>query len=141
MAYFTYTIITPKNTPKSDKQVTNLKLSVGVIHTVRIHIPGGQKGVSHTQILHHKTHIAPSNSQEDFSGDNTDINYKEYLVLGVNDTVLKVLTWNVSTKYSHKVIISFGLLPKWLVAPLRMVDKIGEAISGLIGKEYEIKET
>lgn len=139
MGYFSFTITTPKNTSKSDKKVTSIKLSVGVIHTVRISIPGGQKGVCHTQILHNKTHIAPTNSSDDFHGDGEEINYKEYHVLGVNDTHLKVLTWNVSTKYEHKVIISFGLLPKWLVAPLRMVDKIGEAISGLIGKEYEIK--
>lgn len=140
MGYFSFTITTPKNTPKSDKKVTNLKLAVGVIHTVRISIPGGQKGVAHTQILHNKTHIAPSNSSEDFAGDGEEITYKEYHVLGVNDTLLKVLTWNVSTKYPHDVIISFGLLPKWLVAPLKMVDKIGEVFSGLIGKEYEIKQ-
>jgi len=138
MGYFSFTITTPKNTSKSHKQTTRIKLSVGVIHTVRVSIPGGQKGVNHTQILHNKTHIAPSNSAEDFHGDGEEINYKEYHALGVNDTVLNVLTWNVSTKYEHVVIISFGLLPKWLVTPLRVIDKITEAISGLIGKEYEV---
>lgn len=138
MSYFSFTITTPKNTSKSDKKVTNIKLSVGVIHTIRISIPGGQKGVAHTQILHSKTHIAPTNSSDSFSGDGEEINYKEYHVLGINDTVLKVLTWNVSTKYEHKVIISFGLLPKWLVTPLKVLDKITEAFNGLIGKEYEV---
>ena len=137
MGYFSFTITTPKNTAKSNKKVSYIKLSVGVIHTVRIRIPDGQKGVCHTQILHNKTHIAPTNSSEDFHGDGCTINYKEYHVLGVNDSRLKVLTWNVSTKYAHEVIISFGILPKWVVAPLRMIDKITETFSGLIGKEYE----
>lgn len=137
MGYFSFTITTPKNTGKTNKKVTYIKLSVGVIHAVRIRIPDGQKGVNHTQILHNKTHIAPSNSAEDFSGDGCTITYKEYHVLGINDSRLKVLTWNVSTKYDHDVIISFGVLPKWIVAPLRMIDKITETFSGLIGKEYE----
>lgn len=138
MGYFSFTITTPKNTPKSDKKVTYIKLSVGVIHTLRILIPAGQKGVCHTQILHHKTHIAPTNSSEDFSGDDTAINYKDYHFLGVNDTTLKVLTWNVSTKYSHVVIISFGVLPKWMITPLKMIDNVSETFSRIIGKKYEI---
>ena len=139
MGYFSFTVSTLAKTYKSDKKITHIKLSVGVIHTVRISIPEGQKGVNHTQILHNKTHIAPSNSGGDFSGDGIEIKYTENHILGVNDTVLTVLTWNTSTKYPHDVIISFGVLPKWLVTPLRVIDKISETFSGLIGKEYEVK--
>ena len=85
MGYFSFTITTKEDTPKTEKKITKIKLSVGVIHTVRIRIPGGQKGVCHTQILHNKTHIAPTNSSGDFHGDGEKETYKEYHVLGVNE--------------------------------------------------------
>jgi len=140
MALFSFSITTPITATKTKPKITLIKLSVGVIHYIRVFIPAGQKGLGHTQVLLNKTHIAPTNSAGDFHGDDVEIVYNDFITLAVNNTVLTVLTWNDSTKYEKEVILSFGVLPRFILLPFEIAEKINTGIKKLIGKEYEVKE-
>ena len=63
---------------------------------------------------------------------------KDFFELKGGHNVLDAYTWNTSTKYSHEVIVQFGVLPKWVLIPQLLVKKVYAGLEGLIGKWKEI---
>ncbi len=133
MSYYSFSIITPKNTPKSAKKKTMITLGSGVIHRVRIRIPPGPRGLVHCQVNHHLHQIAPTGEEDDFHGDDENIDYSEFYELRGTDTKLDVFTWNTSTLYDHEVLLQFGVLPKWVVLPHAIAQTVKNGWNKMIG--------
>uniref|UniRef100_A0A6H1ZT46 Uncharacterized protein n=1 Tax=viral metagenome TaxID=1070528 RepID=A0A6H1ZT46_9ZZZZ len=133
MSYYSFSITTPKNTPKTAKQKTGITLGSGVIHNVRVRIPPGSRGLLHCQVNHHLHQIAPTGEEDDFHGDDEDITYKEFYEIRGTDTVFDVLTWNESTKYEHEIILQLGVLPSWVLIPYAIAQTAKNAWDKMVG--------
>lgn len=140
MAFFSFSIVTDANTAATAMKHTVITLSPGVIHRVRVRIPPGQKGVCHCFINHHLHQLWPVNAGEDFHGDDESIDFQEFYEMGGLDTKLDVYTWNTSENYEHEMILQFGILPRYIVAPFLVAQKIKKAFEGLLGKTKEVED-
>jgi len=69
-------------------------------------------------VNHHLHQIAPTGEEDDFHGDDENIDYREFYPLRGLDTQLDVYTWNTSTDHDHEVILMFGVLPEWVLIPM-----------------------
>jgi len=137
MPFFAFSIDTPRETTRSDKQKTKIKLCPGIIHRVVVRIPPGSRGTLHVFVSHHLHQIVPCSSGEDFHGDDMHIDYREFYPLRGLDTQLDVYTWNTSTEHDHEVILMFGVLPEWVLMPFMKPPEVFNAV-GLGFEEIEI---
>lgn len=131
MPFFSFSIVTPKNTPKEKKLKTPLTLSPGVIHQVNVYNWRGNRGVVHLVIEHEHHQIFPLGKNEDFHGDGLEISFKEFNELKKGHAVLDAYTWNDSTLYEHEWIVQFGILPRWVLLPITALQKIHAEIMKL----------
>lgn len=139
MPFFSFSITTPLNTPRAAKKKTEMSLSPGIIHRVRVRIPPGSKGLLHCIIWHHLHQIAPLGEGQDFHGDDEIIDYQDFYPIKGLDTRLDAYTWNESTNYDHEIILQFGVLPRWVLVPYAVGEKLMNAWNALVGKEYEVE--
>jgi len=131
MPFFSYSITTLKSTAETSKKKTVMTLSPGVIHRVRIRIPPGSQGLLHCHVNHHLHQIEPSNTGEDFYGDDEIIEYDEFYELKGTDTQLSAYTWNEDTEHDHKIIVQFGVLPKWVLLPQLVAQQVSRVWEGV----------
>lgn len=136
--YFSFSITTPANTAESDKKKTKLKLSAGIIHQVHIANHRGNRGTLHLQIFQGGHQVYPLNSDGDFHGDGVNITFKDFFELKRGLNILTAKTWNDSTSYPHECICEFGILPRWVLLPFAIAEKVKSGIETLIGKTKEI---
>lgn len=136
--YFSFSIVTPANTAKTEKKETVMSLRVGVIRHVRIRIPPGQRGLAHVHVNHMLKQLYPLNTGEDIHGDGEAVDFEDFYELHQKFTELKAYTWNEDTRYSRETIVSFTVLPKWFVLPQLIGQSIRKGFETLIGKSKEV---
>ncbi len=133
MPFFSFSIMTPKDTSKEKKYKTAITLSPGIIHQVNVTNHRGNRGVVHLTVEHEHHQIFPLGEDEDFHGDGLEISFRDFHELKEGHAVLDVFTWNESTNYEHEFIIQFGVLPKWILLGYTVATKIVEGAKGLLG--------
>lgn len=131
MPFFSFSISTSKDTAKTAKKKTVMTLSPGVIHRVRVRIPPGSQGLLHCYVNHHLHQIIPSNAGENFFGDDEIIEYNEFYELKGLDTKIDAYTWNEDTVHAHQIILQFGVLPKWVLLPQLMAERVHRVWEGV----------
>ena len=137
MPYFSKSITTAANKSKANADKTPFLLTPGVIHRVDVRIPPGSEGLLHCHINHGIYQIAPTRDG-DFHGDDERISYREHYDLGGGPFELTLHTWNEDDTFPHEIILGFGVLPRWLMLPFTVANKISNAFKSLIGKEQEV---
>jgi len=109
---YSFDISTPANTPDTDIQKTDLKLTRGVIHQLDIVFPTGCAGLLYVAINLGLFQIWPTNPDEYFHTDGETISFREHFELIFEPYILTVHTYNLDEEYSHSVIIRLGILPR-----------------------------
>jgi len=137
MPFFSFSITTSANTSKANANRTPLLLCPGVIHRIDVRIPPGSEGLLHCHINHGIYQISPTRSG-DWHGDDERITYREFYDLNGGPFEITVFTWNDDDAYPHEIILGFGVLPRWLMLPFTVANKITNAFKSLIGKEKEV---
>jgi len=115
---YSYTIITPANTPATAKKITPLKLCRGVLHKIYIIFPPGPQGYLHLQISHSAHQIFPTNAEENFALDSAIIESPEHYELNQPPFNLTAQTWNTDDTLEHRVIVIVGILEKKYIVPV-----------------------
>ena len=112
---YSFTILTPKNTPETDKQKTTLKLTKGIIHQIDIMFPSGPRRVMRLHINDALHQVWPSNPEASFGSDNETISFREHVEISREPYSLTAYTWNTSTKWDHTIVIRLGLLKRQFI--------------------------
>lgn len=102
-------ITTAANTAEADKQAATFKICKGIIHQIDIVFPPGCGGKLHLAINHGLHQVWPINPDENFASSGETISFEEYIEVNYEPFELTVYTWNLSTTYSHEVIIRLGV--------------------------------
>ena len=105
---FAFTVTKGKTKAAPEEQV--LKLSHGVIHTVRLDFPPGPRGEVNIALFHEEHQLYPANPDGAFNADNTYINYDDYFELTTEPFGLKARGWAPTADYDHTIHIEIGLL-------------------------------
>ncbi len=137
MPFFSFSITTSANTSKANADRTPLLLCPGVIHRINVRIPPGSEGLLHCHINHGIYQISPTRGN-DWHGDDERISYREFYDLNGGPFEITAFTWNDDDTYPHELILGFGVLPRWLMLPFTVANKITNAFKSLIGKEKEV---
>ncbi len=116
---FTFTIT--KGKTKAAPEELELKLTHGVIHTVRMDFPPGPRGEVNMVLYHEEHQLYPTNPDGAFNADNTYINYEDYFELSTAPYTLKARGWAPAADYNHTVHIEVGIIEsKIALASLRV---------------------
>ena len=137
MPYFSFSITTEKGKTEANADRTPLLLSTGVIHHVDVRIPPGSEGLLHCKINHGLYQISPTRDG-DWHGDDERVSYTEHYDLGGGPLELTAFTWNDDELFDHEIILGFGVLPRWVLLPFTIVNKVKNAVQALIGMEREV---
>lgn len=106
---YSFSITTPANTAKANKQRTDLKITKGTINQVDIVFPSGPAALLHVVINRGLHQAWPSNPDEDFASDNDTISLSESYDILAAPYILKAFTWNLDDTWEHGIIIRIGL--------------------------------
>jgi len=125
LANYMYTISTPAGNTKTNPLETPLAISYGIIHFIGIYLVPGSQGECHVVLLHERDRVAPTNPEEDYSGDDTLWPIKEHYPIETGPAILTALTWNDSEDESRKAIINVQVLPEDILLPTnRLTDAL-----------------
>ena len=87
-----------------------MKLTHGVIHTVRIYFPPGPRGEVNVAIFEGGSQIYPTNRGGEFNADNLYINFDDFYELFRAPYELVAKGWSPDASYDHTVRIEVGIL-------------------------------
>ena len=107
---YSFAITTPANTPFSNMQRTELKLTAGIIHQIDIVFPTGCAGLAYIAINDGLHQLWPTNPEEFFHTDGETISFEEFYRLNRDPYILTAYTYNLDDTYPHTIIVRFGIL-------------------------------
>jgi len=111
----------PANTTRANLRSTSIKVYGGVLHTIYALVPPGAGDTTHFQLRKGSYFILPRNEDKSMQGEFLNVPFREWLHLKAAENQLTLLTWNTSTKYTHKVRLLIGIEKK---AVMEMEEKI-----------------
>lgn len=114
---YTFTITTPKNIVKTDKQKTLLKCQRGIIKSFHIFFPPGCYNLTGIQFAYNQDIIIPRQPQGFFVGNNININEQEHYILDESPYILNIYTYNLDEKYPHTINGYVNILESWMLNP------------------------
>jgi len=109
MAVFVFHVTTPANTPPSNKQVTRLHMSAGVITKFDIYFPPGCAGLVYCQVRDALHQVFPRNPQDYFQSDDETITFITDYPLLQEPLELYAYTWNLDDTYGHTIALRFSV--------------------------------
>jgi len=133
MPYYQTRVTVPANTSEDAPKIVTWKLTKGVIVSASVGFPAGSAGLAHAKIRHEEAQLWPTNPAEDFSWDDHVFRFTTYFELYIEPYQLKLICWNTSTTYSHTILFTVNILPKWLAAPYLILKGFVDAFRRLIG--------
>ncbi len=135
MSYYSKVITVPKNTSQNNPFKDTLDIQFGVIHRVHVSIPSGHAGLTGVRLLKSIHQIAPTSGSEWFTGDDSKIEYNEYIEIPEGPFSLNIEAYNEDDTYDHTFIVGVGVLPAWALLPsirlAEVIAPIGEFIQAL----------
>ncbi len=98
-----------------------LKLTHGVIHTIRLDFPPGPRGEVNLALYHEEHQLYPTNPGGAFNADNTYVNFDDFFELSTAPYALKARGWSPTADYPHTIHIQVGVIEsKIALASLKM---------------------
>ena len=128
---FAFTIT--KGKTKAAPEELELKLTHGVIHTVRLDFPPGPRGEVEIALFHEEHQLYPTNPDGAFNADNTYINYDDYYELFTEPYFLKARGWAPDANYDHTIHIEIGIIESKIALAALGVAKGLEKFFKLVG--------
>lgn len=121
--FYDFAITVVKGSTETAPTELVMKLTHGVIHTVRIDFPPGPRGEVKLAIFEGGIQRYPFNRGGYFQADNTYINYDDFLELGSPPYELKAQGWAPDANYDHTLHIEIGLIEsKIALASLKLAS-------------------
>jgi len=138
MSFFLFSFTIPANTPRESPLEREIDLAPGVIHRVIITIPPGHAGLTHLQIFQGGHQVYPTSIGEDFSGDQSTYDFRDWYELEGAPFSMRLVGWNTDDTFQHTFIVGIGILPKWVLLPQLFAKKATGLIDRLLGREVEV---
>lgn len=107
---YSFEITTPANTLESDKKITRLKLTEGILQQIDIVFPVGCATLAYIAFYEGGHQVFPTNPDESFHSDDDRISFKEALRIEREPYEFVARTYNLDTIYSHTIIVRLGIL-------------------------------
>ena len=108
--FYDFAITVTAGKTEASPQEQTLKLTHGVIHTVRLDFPPGPRGEVNIALYHEEHQLYPTNLDGAFNADNTYINYDDFFELATAPYFLKARGWAPTANYDHTVHIEVGVM-------------------------------
>ncbi len=131
--FYDFAITIKKGATKDSPSEQTLKLTHGVIQTVRLDFPPGPRGEVSLVIYHEAHQLYPTNPDRVFSADNTYINYDDYFELFTAPYELVARGWAPTADYDHTIHIEIGVLESKIALAALSVAKGLEKFLKLVG--------
>lgn len=130
--FYDFALTIPAGTTEANPATLDMKLTHGVIHTIRLNFPPGPRGEVNVDIYHGGHQLYPTNTGGEFNADNTYITFDDYYELDEAPYKLRARGWAPTADYNHTIRIEIGLLEsKIALASLRVakgLDKFFKAL-------------
>ena len=128
---FIFNINTPKDTPETSPQITNVKLTRGRLFGGFVYFPSGPAGLLHltAQIGIHQ--IIPYNTGENIRLDDCIAPLSIGINLDEPPFDVDILTWNDSTEYDHSLTVCLSLIPSR--RKRKIIDTMSDLFAGTKG--------
>lgn len=131
--FYDFVITIPASTAATSPTVLDMKLTHGVIHTVRIDFPPGPRGEVNLVIFKGGTQLYPFNLEGYFNTDNRYITFDDYQELFSAPYTLTAKGWSPDADYDHTLHIEIGLIEsKVALASLKLARAL-EKFLKLVG--------
>lgn len=135
MAYYSFEITIPANTPETTPTVKEIEIEGEILHEIAITVPTGHAGLARLAIFYGIEQLWPTNKGAWFRGDGMEIEWREYWELPNKITKLILKGWNEDEVYEHTFIVKIGVLPKFYVFPEYVVLEFVTLLKTLLGLE------
>lgn len=132
MSYFSKTITVPKNTHGGAYISDTLAIQSGVIHRIHISIPAGHAGLTGIRLLQGLHQIAPVTGSAWFLGDDTELDYVEFIEITETPFELGIEAFNEDDTYDHSFVIGVGVLPREVLLPTAGISEVMRGISEIL---------
>lgn len=132
---YTASITVTKNTSESSPITQDIKVTNGIIIGIKTLFPSGCAGLVNVQFLMGAHPIAPSTKGQTFKGDNTLIEFPEFLDISDAPRYITVKAWNLDTLYDHTVEILITQLPPEAIPQMGFVEGIVKSLKTLFLRE------
>lgn len=128
---FVFKIDTPANTSAADPKITLARLTRGRLVGGFLYFPTGPSGVLHFLARAGVHQICPANTDEAYALDDCVVPLHFALDLPEPPFSIDLVTWNLSTLYSHTLTVSIFLEP--ILRKKTVMESIKNAFSGTNG--------
>lgn len=119
--FYDFEVTIPAGTLEADPVEVEMKLTNGVIHTIRVDFPPGPRGEVRLAIFQGSLQRYPFNRGGSFRADNTYINFEDFLDFQSSPYILTAKGWSPTAAYDHTLHIQIGLIEsKIALASLRL---------------------
>jgi len=119
------TIETAASTQKSSPLATELKVSKGLIYKFELYFPPGPSGLVGVRVLQGSHQLYPYSIDEWFLGDREKIEFDDLMIIGNEQTILVIETYNLDDTYQHLIQLRLGILtqPEYIEHYLPSVER------------------
>ena len=123
--------------PANSEKTWYLDVEGDVITFISLRFPPGPEGELKVKIMYGLKSLAPIAEDQWLNGDDEVIAWNEYIELPEKKTTLKIVAKNEDTTYDHSFILRIVVLPKHLVYPVALINRVYELLerflSALVG--------
>ena len=123
----------PKGRTKAQPYEQELTLTKGIIHRVEIGFPAGCRGYVYFVLDHREHQLLPTNPDEAFNGEGYTIVIKEHFPLTAEPYTLIARGWAPDAVWNHTITVRIGILPEWVLVPLKGVAAMFKKFFKLLG--------
>ena len=122
--FYSYRIPVTKLGTDTDHVEQEITLTSGVITQIGYHFPAGCHALVSITLWKGKRQIIPENREEQVRGDNVTFFTNAYIETTPYPYKFILKVANEDDTYPHTPIVYMTVLPKWLAAPLVVLEKI-----------------
>ncbi len=110
MPDYNYTVTVPANTSKDNPQVTECKLTRGILAGGQIFFPHGCNGMVHVVICDGSGQLYPANAEDTFHGNASTVELVGRHKLDSAPYKLYIKAWSPNTRHSHSIQVTLHVL-------------------------------
>lgn len=122
--FYSYGIKVEKLGDPDDSVEQEITLARGVITQMGYHFPAGCHALVGVTLWKGKRQLIPENTDEEVRGDNVTFFTNEYIETTPYPYKFILKVANEDDTHPHTPIIYVTVLPKWLAAPMVVMEKI-----------------
>lgn len=130
---FTWDIIVPANTLKTEPKEETLKLSAGVVTHIGVKFPAGCHGMVGVRLLHSEGQIMPVPRGEWVTGDDEEAAAVYHIEFGKEVELMKFQGISPGTNYKHTITVRITILSPLIAAPYKIFADIAKVFKRLLG--------